>query len=140
MTRGRPVTKALDDALPVARARGNVMRFCPETESACDMMIRTSVHLVFIRIKRVCKIRCTKEEIGAEVQEWLLLLRSFPVSESILCELWVYTKQNSWRYFRVGSNGLVEIGRDGNPIRLPEKGPAITGRQVTMGGAGITPA
>jgi hypothetical protein len=138
MTRGRPVTKALDDALPVARARGDVMKFCPETESACDMMIRTSVHLVFIRIKRVCKIRCTKEEIGAELQEWLILLRSFPVSESILCELWVYTKQGSWRYFRVGSNGLVEIGRDGNLILLPEKGPAITGREATAGGAGTT--
>jgi len=138
MTRGRPVTKALDDALPVARARGDVMRFCPETESACDLMIRTSVHLVFVRIKRVCKIRCTKEEIGAELQEWLILLCSLPVSESILCELWVYTKQNSWRYFRVGSTGLVEIGRDGNPILLPEKGPSITGREVTSGGAGTT--
>ena len=115
------------------------MRFCPETESTCDLMIRTSVHLVFVRIKRVCKIRSTKEEIGAELQEWLILLRSFPVSESILCEIWAYTKQNSWRYFRVGSNGLVEIGRDGNPIPLPEKGPAITGREVTSGGAGITP-
>ena len=114
------------------------MKFCPETESACDMMIRTSVHLVFIRIKRVCKIRCTKEEIGAELQEWLILLRSFPVSESILCELWVYTKQNSWRYFRVGSNGLVEIGRDGNLILLPEKGPAIPGREMNVGGAGTT--
>ena len=138
MTRGRPVTKALDDALPVARARGNVMKFCPETESTCDLMIRTSVHLVFIRIKRVCKIRCTKEEIGAELQEWLILLHSFPVSESILCELWVYTKQNSWRYFRVGSTGLVEIGRDGNLILLPEKRPAIPGREMNVGGAGTT--
>jgi hypothetical protein len=138
MTRGRPVTKALDDALPVARARGDVMKFCPETESTCDLMIRTSVHLVFIRIKRVCKIRCTKEEIAAELQEWIILLHSFPVSESILCELWVYTKQNSWRYFRVGSTGLVEIGRDGNPVHLPEKGPAITDREVSAIGAGTT--
>ena len=116
------------------------MRFCPETESPCDLMIRDTVHLVFVRIKRVCRIRCTKEEIEAELQEWLILLRSFPVSESILCELWVYTKQNSWRYFRVGSTGLVEIGRDGNPIRQPEKGPAIIGSGVAAGGAGITPA
>jgi hypothetical protein len=140
MTRGRPVSKALDEAIPVARARGNVMKFCPEPESACDLMIRTSVHLVFVRIKRVCKIRCTKEEIGAELQEWVIVLCSLPVSESILCELWVYTKQGSWRYFRVRSTGLVEIGRDGNPIRLPEKGPAITGREGTTGGAGTTPA
>ncbi|MCX6691154.1 MAG: hypothetical protein NTW33_03650 [Methanoregula sp.] len=140
MTRGRPVTKALDEALLIAKTRGDVMKFCPDTESACDMMIRTSVHLVFVRIKRVCKIRCTKEEIGAELQEWIILLRSFPVSESILCELWVYTKQNSWRYFRVGSSGLEEIGRDGNPVRQPEKGPAITGRDVTEGEAGTTPA
>jgi len=140
MTRGRPVSKALDDALLIARARGNVMRFCPETESTCDLMIRDTVHLVFVRIKRVCRIRCTKEEIGAELQEWLILLRSLPVSESILCELWVYTKQGSWRYFRVGSTDLVEIGRDGNPIRQPEKRPAITGREVAAGGAGTTPA
>jgi hypothetical protein len=103
-------------------------------------MIRTSGHLVFVRVKRVCRIRCTKEEIGAELQEWIILLCSLPVSESILCELWVYTKQNSWRYFRVGSTGMVEIGRDGNPIPLPEKGPAIPVREVTAGGAGITPA
>ncbi len=116
------------------------MKFCPDTESACDMMIRTSVHLVFVRVKRVCKIRCTKEEIAAELQEWIIMLRSFPVSESILCELWVYTKQNSWRYFRVGSSGLGEIDRDGTPIRLPEKGPAIPISEVTTGGAGTTPA
>ena len=140
MTRGRPMTKALDDALPVARARGNVMMFCPETESTCDLMIRTSVHLVFVRIKRVTKIRCTKEEIEAECQEWLILLRSFPVSESILCELWVYTKQNSKRYFRVGSTGLVEIGQNGNPVRLPEKGPTITKGEVTAEETGPAPA
>ncbi len=116
------------------------MRFCPETESTCDLMLRTSVHLVFVRVKKVCKIRCTTEEIEAELQEWLILLRSFPVSESILCELWVYTKQGSWRYFRVGITGLVEIGRDGIPIRLPEKGPAITSKEVTTGEAGTTPA
>jgi len=140
MTRGRPVSKALTDALPVARARGNVMRFCPETESACDLMIRTSVHLVFVRVKRIRKIRCTKEEIGAELQEWVIVLRSLPVSESILSELWVYTKQGSKRYFRIGSTGMMEIDKDGKPIPLPEKGPAITGRQVTVRGAGITPA
>jgi len=133
MTRGRPVTKALDEALLIAKARGDVMKFCPETESACDLMIRTSVHLVIVRVKRVCKIRCTKEQIEAELQEWLILLRLFPVSESILCELWVYTKQNSWRYFRVGSTGLVEIGRDGNPTPQPEKGPAIPGREMAAG-------
>lgn len=139
MTRGRPVTKALDDALPVARARGAVLRFCPDTESTCDLMIRTPVHLIFVRVKRVGSIRCTKEEIAAELQEWIIMLHSFPVSESILCELWVYTKQNSWRYFRVGNTGLVEIGRDGTPVRLPEKGPAIPGREVAAGRAGTTP-
>jgi hypothetical protein len=139
MTRGRPITKALDEALLIAKARGDVMKFCPETESVCDLMIRTSVHLVFVRIKRVCKIRCTKEEIGAECQEWLILLRSFPVSESILCELWVYTKQNSKRYFRVGSTGLVEIGRDGNPVCQLEKESAIPGRAVAAGEAGTNP-
>jgi hypothetical protein len=140
MTRGRPVSKALDDALPVARGRGTVMRFCPETESTCDLMIRTSVHLVIVRVKRVCKIRCTAEAIEAELHEWLILLRSFPVSKSILCEIWVYTKQGSWRFFRVGSTGLVEIDRDGNPMPLTEKGPAITSKEVTTGETGTTPA
>jgi len=96
------------------------MRFLNAADGICDFMIYSSGILVFILVKRICRIRCTALEIEAELREQLVRLRSIPISGLAIRELWVYTKRSAWRYFRDCGTGLTEINREGYPIKLPE--------------------
>jgi hypothetical protein len=138
MTRGRPVTKGVADAIRLAGARGYVMKFYPGPESMCDFLIRTPVHVIFVRVKRFLRILAPPAEIESEHRDLIQLLRSFPVSDSILRELWVYSKHGTYRYFRVTDTGIMEIDRAGLAIpnaggaQLPAAGAAASGGNDTI--------
>jgi hypothetical protein len=132
MTKGRRPTTGLDDAILTARARGEVMKFCPDLERVCDFMIRSTGHLVFVRVKRVSRLQCTQKEIEKECNETIQLLRSLPGSGPVIRELWIYTR-HGWRYFRVGDTGIERIDKDGMPI--PEQGDT----PIATDGAPIAP-
>ncbi len=136
MTRGRPVTKGVMDAIRIAGARGCVMKFCPGPESMCDFQIRTPVHVIFIRVKRFVRILAPLAEIEAEHRSFIQLLRSFPVSDSILRELWVYSKHGTYRYFRVTDTGIVEIDRAGLPLPIAGGAQPPAAGAATAGGNG----
>jgi len=136
MTRGRTVTQGVEDAILTARTRGCVMKFYSGPESVCNLMIRTSVHLIFVRVKRVVRILCTLKEIEEEHRDLIVQLRSFPVSGLIIRELWIYSKHGTYRYFRVGDAGIEEIDWNGIPVKMPEEGLSPAGGTVTGGGTG----
>jgi hypothetical protein len=106
------------------------MKFCPGPESMCDFQIRTPVHVVFVRVRRFLRILAPLAEIEAEHRNIIQLLRSFPASDSILRELWVYSKHGTYRYFRVTGTGIVEIDRAGLTV------PPVRGEQPLAAGAG----
>jgi hypothetical protein len=113
MTRGRLPKKGLGDAIHVAMARGIVMTFLQSMESVCDFMIMGNGTLVFVRVRKARRIRGTREEIEREFQDTLGQIRSFPSSDLIIRELWIYSRYGIWRFFRVGDTGIVEICQDG---------------------------
>jgi len=125
MTRGRPVTRGVSDAVRIAKGRGTVMQFCAGTECVSDFMIRTPAHLVFVRVKRFIKILSPVAAIEAEHEEIIGEIRSLPSSDAILYELWVYSKHGTYRFFRIMENGIREIGRDGSV-------PAGAGREMPL--------
>jgi len=99
--------------LLVALARGRVMRFLQNRESVCDFMIIGNGMLIFVRIRKARRVRGMKEEIGREFQDTLGQIRSFPSSDLIIRELWIYSRYGIWRFFRVEDTGIVEICQDG---------------------------
>ncbi|WP_321506326.1 hypothetical protein [uncultured Methanoregula sp.] len=119
MPRGRPPYRGLKNAIPVARARGRVMRFFQDDECAADLLIAARGGIIFVRIRRSIRIRIPISDLEAEFREPVLMLRSLPRSGHILREFWLYSKYGTWRYFRVDETGLVEIDYAGQPLPLP---------------------
>ena len=119
MTRGRHPKKGLEDAVLVAKARGTVMNFLQNRDSLCDFMIIGNGNLVVVRVRKVRRIRDTREEFEREFQDPIKGLRSFPSSGLILKELWIYSRHGIWRFFRMEDTGMIEICQDGTPLKNP---------------------
>ena len=68
MTRGRPVTRGVDEAVRIAGARGMVSRFYPGPGCVFSFMIRTPVQRVFVRIRYVTVLHVPVKEIEGEYQ------------------------------------------------------------------------
>jgi hypothetical protein len=136
MTRGRKVTRGVDNAIRIAGTRGCVMKFCSGPESMCDFMIRTPTSLVFVRVKRFDRITSGLPVIEAEHRSQVLQLRSFPGSAIITRELWIYSKHGTYRYFRVGNTTLEEIDITGLPLRILEGDSSTAADTVATGATG----
>jgi hypothetical protein len=119
MTRGRPVTTALDVAIHIARLRGNVMTFHGGPENFAHLLIRSPGTITFILIRYASHLHGTPEEIEAMYQDTLILLRSVPGSGPLVRELWLYSRYGGWRYFRVRDTGIAEVSGNGEVI-IPE--------------------
>lgn len=137
MTRGRPVTRGVDDAIRIARARGTVSRFCPGPGCVFSFMIRTPVQRVFVRIRYVTVLHVPVKEVEGEYRDLIALLRSQSGPGPDILELWTYNKHGSYRYFRIGDAGLIELDICGNvqAVEGPgactvQKDPAVSGGEA----------
>ena len=116
MSRGRPPTKGMDIALPVAKARGHVIELVQNGDTPGDFEIIVGGVLTFVSFCRADPFRSTPAEIEAENRVRIARLRSVPASAHVLRELWIYSKYGSLRFFRVEDTWLLEIGSDGMPL------------------------
>jgi len=129
MTKGRPATTGVDDAIVIARKRGCVMRIVYGLESLSDLVIRTAAYVAFVKTRRTEKITATIQEIEHAYQDLIAELRLFPVSAEILRELWIYSKHGTYRFFRINEAGLAEVDQHGLPVSRPGEiaAPAVPG-------------
>jgi hypothetical protein len=67
----------------------------------------------------------TTVEMEIENRDVLAMIRSLPGSADIIREFWPYSKAGTLRFFRVEGTWLLEIGRNGQPLALPEEKPAV---------------
>ena len=130
MTKGRPATTGVDDAIVIARKRGCVTRIVYGLDSVCDLLIRTAAYIVFVKTRRTDKITATIPEIEHAYHNLIAGLRLFPASAQILLELWIYSKHGTYRFFRIGAAGLTEVDRDGMPVPPPggSTAPTVPGK------------
>jgi hypothetical protein len=129
MTRGRPPSRGMDAALPIAKARGRVLEFVQNGETPAEFEIVGDGKIIFVRIRRADPFRRTPEELDAENRELLAQIRSIPANVNIHREFWAYSKYGTLRFFRVEDTWLLEIGHDGLPL---------SGRSDTQGVPGDT--
>ena len=109
--------RTLPGALSVARLRGGVWEVVRGRKSHCDFVIITATPLAFVRARFAPRILATPAEIGRDSAPDLLRLRSIGAGSGISRELWLRSKHDTWRFFRVGDIGLVELSREGRPIK-----------------------
>ena len=130
MTRGRKSTTGVDAAGKIAKRRGTVMRFCPENGTDINFVIRNFSRIVFVRVKRTPLMRCKPQDIEAGFPEEITSLRSIQeAAHCIVCELWTYSKNGTWRFFRLEGNGLVEIDVEGTPMKTTGHGKRYAGKK-----------
>jgi hypothetical protein len=123
MTRGRPVTRGIEDAIRIAGARGAVTRFRPGPECVFSFMIRTPVQMIFVRIRYVTVLHSPVRYVELMHRELITLLRSHIIPGPVIPELWTYNKHGSYRYFRISDAGLIEQDSGGNVSKndVPER-------------------
>ena len=123
MTRGPEPVIGMDAALPVAEARGQVMRFCHSVRNPADFVIAGSGTLAFVRVRKVRCLHGPPEGIEEDLRDEVNMLRRIPRG-SVSRELWPYSRYGVLRFFLVTDTGLVELGADGKPLSRPAKEPA----------------
>jgi hypothetical protein len=117
MSRGIPSQKALDAALPFAQARGEVMFFRQDPGTPCNFLINYAGGGAVVRIRRARRLHCIVPEIVTQNIELLNLLRSVTLSPGITREFWLWSPYGTMRFFRVEDDGLIELDRQGEPLR-----------------------
>ena len=116
MSRGRPPSRGMDIAMPVAKARGRVIELMQNGDTPGDFEIIVGGVVIFVSLCRADPFCCTPADIEAEKRVRIARLRWVPASAHILRELWIYSKYGSLRLFRVEDTWLLEIGPDGMPL------------------------
>lgn len=131
MTRGRHPKRALEKGQKIAENRGLVRYYERGPGMIADFSITSPECNAEVRIKRMGHIRSMLPWLEREASEEIAGLKIFPSSREISRELWIYSPEYFWRFFRVCDTGLVELGRDGTPLPLkspvPQPQPAIAG-------------
>jgi hypothetical protein len=128
MTRGRPPQKALDDALLIAKARGDLLVFKEKPAFECDYMFLSADKFCIVRVKRTRHLWCTPEDLEAQCIETIEKFRHIHSPAFLSREIWFWSQNAVFRFFRIEDAGLVELDRDGKILTAPQEEP-IKGKQ-----------
>jgi hypothetical protein len=112
MTRGRPSTTGISGAAPVARARGEFVPIGTCPESVFSFMIRTPATLTFVRVQYVTSLYLPVADVREQHHDLIAQLRSR--CSPAVAEIWPYNKHGSYRYFRIGDSGIIELDNRGD--------------------------
>ena len=116
MTRGRKPLIALVEAEVIGRTRGCVLPTPGRREDHFDLILFMELLTTFIRVKRsTTHISDPKEILGMYRRE-ILRIRKVSLTGVVARELWVRSPRGSWQFFRILSDRIVEIRRDGTTI------------------------
>ncbi len=114
MTRGKSSNRALDAAVIVARARGQVLFLRPYPGSTCDFLLITQDGIFAVCVRRARRLWACIDEILKTFEETLCQIRAADHSTGIICEFWLWSAYGTMRFFRIDDDaGLVELDRYG---------------------------
>jgi len=113
MKGGTYMPKGFAIALPVATKRGHVMIFIPSLFNLGDFLIVGGGAFVIVRIRFAEKLYLDIHDIEKEFGTTIAGLRSVPRPGPVSCELWLYSRYGSLRYFRIGDAGIDEVDCNG---------------------------
>ncbi len=121
MSRGPRPHRALEEALPIAKARGIVQVTLSGPERIFDIAIISKVPVTFARVTfaRVMfapAILATIQQLAEDFKEEIAQLRIIARDAAVTAELWLRSKHGTWRFFLVTPSTLVEIDRDGKRL------------------------
>jgi len=116
MTRGRFPENGRTLAKTAAAKRGRVHLVEPGKDRIIDALIFTGSHVVLVTLRRSENMGRPIEKIEEDYREPLLLARGIPCGGPVCRELWLYSRYETLRFFRIENAALVELGPDGSPV------------------------
>ncbi len=116
MSRGPPSRRALAEAIPIALRRGTIQLARHGPENLYDFAIVSAIPVAFVRVSYCSRIHAPAELLAMDFQDKLIRLRLIIRHEAISRELWLRSRHGTWRFFRLTTDDLIELGRDGQPL------------------------
>ena len=116
MSRGARPHRALDDAIPIAKARGLIQMAMGGPERIFDIAIVSKIPIVFASIMFAPKILAPVPELAEYYRNDLARLRVIARDTAVVIELWIRSRHGTWRFFQVMPSSLVEIDREGKRL------------------------
>ena len=116
MSRGPRPHRALEEAVPIAKARGIVQMTLSGPERIFDIAIISKVPVTFARVMFAPAILATIQQLAEEFKDEITQLRLIARDAAITAELWIRSKHGTWRFFLVTPDFLVEIDREGKRL------------------------
>lgn len=119
MTHGPKPKKAIEEAQIIASRRGPVLDISRVRGFHGDLLLLDGSLLVFIRVRRSRTHACEPRDIELQFRETIQDLRTVPQYSTIVKEIHALAPWGVWQYFRIDTDRIIEIHRDGVPF-LPE--------------------
>jgi len=135
MTRGPRPPKALDEAIPIAKARGIIQLTMSGPERIFDIAIISKIPVTFSRVMFAPAILATVYELADYYRKEIAQLRLIARDAAVTAELWIRSKHGTWRFFLVTPNSLVEIDREGKRLESGQTVSYVGGAVVGEGGS-----
>ena len=111
--KGRPPTRAISEAVRLAKLRGLVHKCVNDPERLYDITIVGAKPIAFIRVLYAPKILAALSQLLTDFREEIRLLRLISLDATVSVELWLRSKHGTWRLFRITGDTICEIDRDG---------------------------
>ena len=138
MTRGPRPWKTLEEAIPIAKARGLVQVAMGGSERIFDLAIVSKIPVAFVTVMFAPKILAAIPELIESFEKDLARLRLIVRDAAVVLELWIRSRHGTWRFFQVAPSTLVEIDREGKRIESGQAIPyrsGIAARELAGGSA-----
>ncbi|WP_321507073.1 hypothetical protein [uncultured Methanoregula sp.] len=116
MTRGPVPIVAIRQAIRNAAERGTVMDRDLIRESRTAFILFCAWISVFVRIRRSPLRILSPEDCAAKFKADIHGLRRVPLTSVTARELWLLSPWDSWQYFRILDDRVIEIRADGVPF------------------------
>ncbi len=97
--RGPRAHRAIDDALPIAKARGITQLAMGGPERIYDISIVSKIPIVFASIMFAPKILASIPELAEYYKNDLARLRLIARDAAVTLELWIRSRHGTWRFF-----------------------------------------
>jgi len=127
MSRGPRPHRALEEAVPIAKARGIVQMTLSGPERIFDIAIISKVPVTFARVMFAPAILATIQQLAEDFKEEIAQLRLVARDAAVTAELWLRSKHGTWQFFLVMPNSLVEIDREGKRLVSGQTVDYVTG-------------
>jgi hypothetical protein len=137
MTKGPVPKKAIEVAMPIARARGFVILCQRHRGSFASFIIAGPGWTTIVYVGRTRRLNELSGNIDAQFRYGMAGLHRVPSAPGRSCELWACDYYGNLRFFRLTGDGVIEIDMQGrfveqvagtgeDPPRLPAREIPVT--------------